>query len=39
MKVVEEFPFIEKVHKKEIKNFYNINTVDEYEDLIKKKEI
>ena len=39
MKVVEEFPFIEKIHKKEIKNFYNINTVHEYENLIRKKEI
>ena len=39
MKVVEEFPFIEKIHKKEIKNFYNINTVHEYENLIRKEEI
>lgn len=38
VKIIKEFPFIEEIHKKEMKNFYNINTVDEYKSLIEKVE-
>ncbi|HHD2752234.1 TPA: molybdenum cofactor guanylyltransferase [Clostridium perfringens] len=38
VKIIKEFPFIEEIHKKEMKNFYNINTVDEYRSLIEKVE-
>lgn len=36
IKVVKNFPIIEKIHKKDIKNFYNINTLDEYKNLVGK---